>query len=228
MTPETIYVKICFVLDCTASMSPWIRQAKTRMVELVDNVRRENPQAEILVSFVGYRDYGDAEQFIVIPFLKAQDTMEQIQRVQADGGDDQAEDIAHGLQRALHMDWTNSHVKILFHIADAPAHGLAFHHPRLSDRFPRGDPHGLDPRDIVERMSFLGIDFTFVKVDASTDTMIEQFHTCYANGGTFSVIDLYSQGHVRRVVELGDPILCDAMTVAVNRSITTYTASQVP
>ena len=224
MSPsDRINVKVCFVMDCTASMGPWIRQAKTRMVEIVESVRRQHPNTNILAGFVGYRDYGDEEQHIVIPFQSADATMHQIQPIQPEGGDDCAEDVAHALFRALHMDWNDAQVKIVFHIADAPAHGMDFHGIRISDRFPRGDPHGIDPRDSVEKMSFLNMDFTFVKINESTDTMIDQFHNCYGHGGTFSVIDLYTQGKRRG----GDPVeMHEELSRAVTRSITNYISSQ--
>ena len=228
--PQQLNVKICFVMDCTASMGPWIQEAKTKMVELVDRVRDEHPNTQIRVGFVGYRDYGDNEPMIVIPFQNAQETMLQIRPIEPEGGDDCAEDVANGLFRALHMEgWNDADVKIVFHIADAPAHGSAFHDPRVSDRYPRGDPDGLDPRDSVEKMSFLDIHYTFVKIDPSTDTMIEQFHNCYGQGGTFAVIDLRPQGYRRmNALEVGDPtILSEALTRSITASITQhYTASQ--
>ena len=232
MSPiEQLNVKICFVMDCTASMGPWIRQAKTKMVELVDRVRKEHPNTIIRVGFVGYRDYDDTEPLIMIPFQNAQDTMLQIRPIQPEGGDDTAEDVAHGLFRALEMDWNGADVKIVFHIADAPAHGVAFHAPRVSDRYPRGDPNGLDPRDSVEKMSFLDIHYTFVKIDESTDTMIEQFHNCYSHGGSFAVIDLRPQAgsYVRMNALEGDPVdFSDALTRSITHSITQhYTSSQV-
>lgn len=210
-------------------MGPWIREAKTKMVSLIDTVHAQNPNARVRVGFVGYRDYDDTERSILIPFMNAQDTMQNIQRLTAEGGDDEAEDVAHGLYRALHMDWSDSEVKIVFHIADAPAHGRDFHRPIVSDRFPHGDPDGLDPRDSVERMSFLDIHYTFVKIHASTDTMLEQFHNCYTQGGTFTVIDLLSQGVSTRphTVGTGDPTtMSDELSRAVTRSITSYTTSQ--
>ena len=211
-------------------MSPWIHQAKTRMVELVDGVQQEHPNTRIRVGFIGYRDYGDTVPLIEIPFQNAHETMAEIQPIQADGGDDIAEDIANGLFRALHMDWSESDVKIVFHIADAPAHGTMFHGIRISDRYPRGDPNGLDPRDSVEKMSFLDINFTFVKINDSTDTMIDQFHNAYAHGGSFSVIDLRPQTRYTRMdaLDLGprvgamesDPtILSEALTRSVTQSI---------
>lgn len=229
MAPPQLNVKICFVMDCTASMGPWIREAKTKMVELVDRVREEHPNTHIQVGFVGYRDYGDDERMIEIPFQNAQDTMAAIQPIEAEGGDDCAEDVATGLFRALHMNWQDADVKIVFHIADAPAHGRAFHGARVSDRYPRGDPDGLDPRDSVEKMSFLNVHFTFVKIDECTDTMIEQFHNTYVQGGSFAVIDLRPQGYMRlNAVEPDDPtILSEALTRSITASITQhYTASQ--
>jgi hypothetical protein len=216
-------------MDCTASMGPWIYQAKTRMVDLIDQVKKEHPAANIQVSFVGYRDYGDDEPKIVIPFQKAEDTMMAIRQVEAEGGDDQAEDVVHALQTAVYQDWSDANVKIVFHIADAPAHGEAFHSIHISDRYPRGDPDGLDPRDFVEKMSFLDIHYTFVRIHESTDTMIEQFHNCYVQGGTFCVIDLFSQRGGRRRGD-GDP---EALSATLSHTITQritqhYTSSLAP
>lgn len=214
-------------MDCTASMEPWIYQAKTRMVELMDGVRDTHPRANIQVAFVGYRDYGDEEQMIEIPFQVPADTMAAIRNVQAEGGDDQAEDVAHAMFRTLHQNWSNTEVKIVFHIADAPAHGEAFHTLRVSDRFPRGDPHGLDPRDFVEKLSFMDVHYTFVRIHESTDTMIEQFHNCYVQGGTFSVIDLMNQRSRRRgSIRTGDPDqLGGALTRSINATLTQHCTS---
>lgn len=227
----TLLVKLCFVMDCTASMGPWIDQAKAKIGEMTRVIRRENPDAEILVGFVGYRDYGDRDRMIVIPFQDSHHIMRCIRDVEAHGGDDQAEDVAHAMQEAHHMDWRGADVKCVVQIADAPAHGLQFHSSAVSDRFPRGDPDGLDPRDFVERMSFLDIDFTFVKITNSTDTMIEQFHNCYGHGGEFRVIDLRPQHYDET---LGDPrgdvsnLLSAAVCRDVTHSIHRHTASQEP
>lgn len=228
MAPSnTITVKICFLMDCTASMEPYIHHAKTRMVELTNQVRTQHETARLLVSFIGYRDYGDHERLIEIPFQDARDTMEQIRNVSAEGGEDIAEDVAHGVERALHQDWSDANVKILFHIADAPAHGEAFHDYKVSDRYPNGDPEGFDPRDFVEKMSFEEIHFTFVKIHHRTDTMIEQFHNCYAKGGSFKVIDLRAQ-QPRHPFDFDEPeLLSIALTRSISDSITQYTSSQV-
>ena len=203
-------------------MEPWIQQAKTKIVKLTKQVTDENPNADILVSFVGYRDYGDAEPILTLPFQTPSDIMWKIRGVFAEGGNDQAEDVAHGLQAALGFDWSESDVKIVFHIADAPAHGLTFHTARVSDRYPGGDPHGIDPRDSIEKMSFMDVQYTFVKIHDSTDTMIEQFHNCYSHGGSFTVIDLRAQG------EYAPHAFSEVMSECITRSITQHTASIAP
>ena len=199
------------------------------MGELVDRVRDDHPLATIRVSFVGYRDYGDVVPMVQFPFQNAQDIMNAIRNVGAEGGDDQAEDVAHALFSAVNQDWTNADVKLVFHIADAPAHGETFHTLRVSDRYPRGDPHGLDPRDFVEKLSFLDVHYTFVRIHESTDTMIELFHNCYAQGGSFTVIDLVNQRSRRMApVGTGDPeMFGEALSRRITESITQhYTASQ--
>ena len=220
-------VSVAFVLDCTASMGPWIHAAKTKIHEIVDTVSDQNPDADIEIALVAYRDYGDEHPFRVVDFTSADIIERTLNSLRAEGGDDEAEDVAHALQRTTHLTWEDSELCLVFHIADAPAHGMAFHTPLVSDRFPRGDPDGLDPRDFVEKLSFLDVQYTFVKIHASTDTMIEQFHNCYGNGGTFSVIDLLAQESLLPQAGTSDPErMSDELLRSVTRSITSYTSSQ--
>lgn len=220
----SIRVKICFVVDCTGSMDPWIQQTKTKMTQMTEQIQTEHPNANILVSFIGYRDYGDTEQIIEFPFDTSHVTMRRIRGVFAEGGDDEAEDVATALRYALHQDWSDSDVRNVIHIADAPAHGLEFHSPSISDRFSDGDPDGYDPRDFLERMSFLNMNYTFVKICSSTDKMIDVFHSCYKQGGSFNIINLEPQGRGFHRFEM----LSAAVSRDVTQTITNYISSQVP
>jgi hypothetical protein len=212
-------VKVCFVMDCTASMGPWIRQAQIKTTKIVHDIRHDHPTADVRVAFVGYRDYDDIERFVVHNFAKPETTMRSIRHVEPLGGDDLAEDVAHALAKTLHLDWSDADVRMVIHIADAPAHGDAFHRPTVSDRFPEGDPEGLDPRDFIEKFSFLDIEYTFVSITKDTDVMIEAFYDCYKQGGTFRVIDLQEQGA---------EAMSHALSQTISESITQHTASQVP
>jgi hypothetical protein len=216
-------VKICFVMDCTSSMEPWIEQAKTHIAAIMDDVSLDHPNARCRVGFVGYRDYGDRDRLFTVGFQNPADTMEQIRSVRAEGGDDIAEDVAHGLDAAVMMNWSGADVRIVVHIADAPGHGFMYHNVLLSDRYPHGDPAGLDLDIIMQRLSSLGIDFTFVKINDSTDTMLEAFHNSYGHGGTFRVLDLRPQNFERGAPHTHLPPL---LTRAITNSIGQHTISQ--
>lgn len=216
-----VSVRICFVLDCTASMQPWITAAKHKVVEIVDNVRREYPDADVEVGLVGYRDYDDEQRFHVIDFTSADAIEARLHGIRAEGGDDEAEDIANALYASLGLSWGDADVCMVFHIADAPAHGLAFHDAHVSDRFPGGDPAGFDPRRAIMRFAENGVRYAFIKMTRITDKMIDVFQEAYGGDG-FQVIDLTPQ----RYGEDPAPLLSAAVTRALSDSIVNYTASQ--
>lgn len=226
MTPPTI-VKLCFVLDCTGSMDPWIQASKTKIREIVDNIIHEYPNTIVEIALVGYRDYGDQDQFITIDFTNPDRIRSALRVVRADGGTDAAEDVAGAFKEVLQLKWQGGNVNMIVHITDAPAHGLDFHSPSISDRYPGGDPAGLDPRDLIREMSNRGYDFTFIKITSDTDKMINTFHTSWTGSGRFSVVDLRPQ-YINE--SFNDPVelLSPAVSRAVTHSITQYIASQVP
>lgn len=144
-------------------------------------------------------------------------------QVRASGGADTAEDVAAGFHMALkHLSWSDRpgatagvaaaapatpaapaapaepSIKILLHVADAPPHGQAFHAVTLSDSYPKGDKHGRDPRQQVREMAQRGMDYYFLKINDSTDKMLEVFAAAYEGGKaseeqTFMVLDLQVQ-----------------------------------
>lgn len=207
-------VKVAFVLDCTASMEPWIHVAKTRIGEIVDTVCDDHPTAVIEVGLVAYRDYGDLMRFRIVDFTTPEAVMKSLRNVHAEGGDDEAEDVANALHRATRLSWDDTEICMVFHITDAPAHGRLFHTSRVSDRFPHGDPDGLDPRDSISEMSQQGFHYTFIKITSSTDTMIDVFHNVWLGSGDFRVLSLTPQ--------LFGPGIANVMS----QTITQYTSSQ--
>jgi hypothetical protein len=46
-------------MDCTASMSSWMLQAKETLITLIDKMKKTFGKLEFRVAFVGYRDYCD-------------------------------------------------------------------------------------------------------------------------------------------------------------------------
>jgi hypothetical protein len=230
-----IQVKLAFLMDCTGSMEPWIQAAKDQITTIINDAVRENgDNVNVSVGFVGYRDYGDLERFIVEDFQDSVSILHRIRNVHADGGDDEAEDVAGGISQLRSLDWNDADVKLIVHIADAPGHGNMFHTPYLSDRFPRGDPGGLLVMNAISHLSSHGYDYTFVKINETTDIMIEEFSKCYIHDAIFKVVDLSGQ-HRRASTPTfwrprDDPTLL--LTPAITRSITSsvhrYTATQDP
>jgi hypothetical protein len=230
MTPP-LFVKLCFVLDCTGSMDPWIAAAKTKMQTIVADVRDRHPNTIVEVAVVGYRDYGELVRFRVYDFGPAAILQDQMGDLRAEGGDDTAEDIAGAFKRATELSWDPADIRMLFHITDAPAHGLLFHPIHISDRFPQGDPDGLDPRFFLDRWARLGYDYTFVKITSKTDQMLDVFYQTYSQtpnaGLNFHVIDLRRQWYDHA---LGDPEenMADLLSPAVSRAVTQRISSQEP
>ena len=230
MTPD-ITVKIAFVLDCTGSMEPWIHESKTKIQQIISQNRRDHPNAQFEVALVSYRDYGDTVRRRVVDFSSASQIVRALEPIHAEGGDDEAEDVAGALDRTCGLTWGPSEVRMIFHIADAPAHGRLFHPPRVSDRFPEGDPDGHDPRSLLRHLASQEIQYTFVRITSSTDTMIDVFHEVYTHaGGVFRVIDLHPQSYDGRYgrVTTGNmaDVLSPAVTRIVDEAITQHTASQ--
>ena len=206
-------------------------QAKTRIREMTTAIQTDHPATDIQVALVAYRDYGDVQRFRIVDFTTPEVVMQALQPLRAEGGDDQAEDIATALSRTLALRWEGD-VQIVIHIADAPAHGRVFHAASISDRFPAGDPDGVDPRGCLQDMSEHDFTYTFVKITSSTDIMLDAFQAAWTRGGEFKVIDLRPQGYDR---SLGDPedeematLLSPAVARAVSQTITRYTDSQEP
>lgn len=190
---ERLSVAVAFVVDCTSSMEPWINAVKTKAHEIADRVSMDYPEADIKMGLVGYRDYGDLPRFRIVDFATPRAVRDALESLVAEGGDDEAEDVAGALHHVLQLSWGDADVRMVVHLADAPAHGLQFHGPALSDRFPHGDPNGLDPLDEIHSMSMDGFHYTFVKSTSATDTMLEEFYSVWDGDGLFQVLDLGQQ-----------------------------------
>jgi hypothetical protein len=192
-TNTTTNIKVCFFIDCTQSMEPWISAAKRQVQTIVDNTRAEFPNTLFKVGFIGYRDFGDENQFITIPFTSdIPSFLVQLVDVHAEGGDDVAEDVAGGLVKVLSLDWSDADVLSIVHIADAPAHGNTMHGRNIGDRFPKYD---FDILTNIKRCAELKIDYTFIRIDDSTDVMSIKFCEEYEKfpERTFKLLDLSSQ-----------------------------------
>jgi hypothetical protein len=212
-------------MDCTSSMEPWIQAAK----EQIRNILQNFPHANFQVGFIGYRDHGDTQPLVVVPFTDVDTLLRSIDEIHAEGGDDLAEDVYIGMLELTQSEWAEADIRFIFHIADAPPHGIDFHSVWLSDNFPQTPKEPL--LNVLTQLSNQGIHYTFVRINNSTDTMLELFRSAYTGPGTFKVIDLINQEPPRsRRVRRDDPtmLLTPTITMSIRESITQHTSSQDP
>jgi hypothetical protein len=227
-----MHIKIAIVLDCTASMGPWIYEAKTKIRQILDHNQELYPNAHFKVALVAYRDYGDFVRMRSADFRNVSSIVEILNTIHAEGGDDEAEDVAGAFYAVSRLSgWETADVRLVFHITDAPAHGDAFHTANVSDRFPCGDPDHLDPIEFVEDFAQRGFQYTFVRITSKTDKMVDEFHMAYSQyGGVFRVVDLDPQSYDGRYGDIQDGdiscVLGPALSDVVSQSIQQYTSSQ--
>ena len=93
-------VDICFMLDCTGSMSSYIAEAKSVIHRIVDKLKKRFVDFELRAAFVGYRDHSDGiSRVSVFPFGNCIDDFKSfVTSISATGGADECEDIFGGLE----------------------------------------------------------------------------------------------------------------------------------
>lgn len=171
-------VQLCLVMDCTASMGEWIEAAKTRLISSLTTIKQTFPTHDIRVAFVGYRDVNDEERFIVHRFTSNHDSVLQtIRNVKPMGGDDIAEDVGGAYNIVTTLGWT-ADVRVVFHVCDAPNHGLEYHSPYLNDDFPEGIG-GIKLSEHVQTLATKCVDVNFLRITEITDIMTERMRAAY-------------------------------------------------
>lgn len=119
-------VEIAFVLDTTGSMGPLIEGAKQKIWSIATAIIDANPNAEIRMALVAYRDIGDA--YVTKKFDLTTDLQElygELLSFRAQGGGDWAESVNEALDVAVtKLNWSQDRdiCKILFLVGDAPPH----------------------------------------------------------------------------------------------------------
>lgn len=171
-------LKVCFVLDCTASMTPWIEASKNKIHKLMEELSSSHKDFRIFVSFIGYRDFGEVTHRVDftenIRYLH-----DVISGIHAEGGNDQAEDVAGAYSWLNSLDWS-ANVRCVFHITDAPNHGFEYHEDYVEDDYPDGNPV-IDLSEEVEILAYNGIDLTVFRLNETTDKMYLIMRNVYSH-----------------------------------------------
>jgi len=179
-------VKCCFLIDATASMARWISAAKRQTRKIREEILSENPGIDLEIGAVFYRDLHDEERFVMVPFTRDINVFEEeIREVQAEGGDDDCEDVAGGFREVLRMPWADADLKHLFLICDAPPHGNDWHTAEVTDDYPDDD---FNLREIVRSVALRDIRLTVIKATEKLNPMIIHMDNIFRDAGKYITV----------------------------------------
>jgi Mg-chelatase subunit ChlD len=119
-------VEVVFVLDTTGSMGDLIDGAKRKIWSIANTIVVQNPDADVAMGLIGYRDRGD--DYVVKTHAMTEDLQSlygHLVKFQAGGGDDTPESVNEALDTAVsEIQWSKSDDvrRIIFLVGDAPPH----------------------------------------------------------------------------------------------------------
>ena len=115
-------VDIVFAVDTTGSMGGLLDGAKRTVWSIANQVRSIDPDADLRVGLVAYRDLGD--DYVTRDFALTDDLdamYVELTGYQAAGGGDVPENVDAALYDAVHkMKWRDGAKKMIFLVGDAP------------------------------------------------------------------------------------------------------------
>jgi hypothetical protein len=115
-------VDVVFAVDTTGSMGGLLEGAKRTVWSIATHIRKTDPQAELRIGLVAYRDIGD--EYVTRDFALTGDldaVFSELSSYQAAGGGDTPEDVDAALDDTLHkMRWHDGARKLVFLVGDAP------------------------------------------------------------------------------------------------------------
>ena len=133
-----------FLVDATGSMGDEMTFLQSELKDIVRRVRALEPDLDIRVSVVFYRDRGDAFITKSLRFTRRVDeAVSFIAGTRADGGGDYPEDMNAGLEAMMRQGWSRDAVpQMLFLLADAPPQQYAgadyTYHEAIADAAAKG------------------------------------------------------------------------------------------
>jgi len=183
-------VLCAFVVDCTYSMATHIQGVKDSIRAVSMSLQKRAPKGKLYVAFVGYRDFGDKDQFVVHEFSEDIPLFQQnLDAIKATGGGDYCEDVIGGLTKVLSLDWKRyqpAFTRLIIHFGDAPNHGQAYH-DGLSDSYKHAS---YDHKKVLLALHNIPVQYTFGRIFHHTDKMITVFNNSMEDvvGGDFITV----------------------------------------
>ena len=113
-------IDVVFAIDTTGSMGGLIDGAKRTVWSIATHIKQSDPQADLRIGLVAYRDFGDDYVTRDTPLTSDLDAaFASLSGFRAAGGGDVPEDVAAGLNDAIHMKWRDGAKKMVFIVGDA-------------------------------------------------------------------------------------------------------------
>jgi hypothetical protein len=203
-------VEVAFVLDTTGSMSGLIESAKRKIWSIATAIVEANPDAEVRMALVAYRDIGD--EYVTKKFELTTDLQglyAELLKFRANGGGDWPESVNEALDVAItQLNWTQGKQidKIVFLVGDAP--------PHMDYKQDRKYPEVL--RDAKAR----GILVNAVQAGPARDT--ERFWREIAQLGDGKYIQIPQDGGVAVIIETPYDREIIELQLKLNRTILPY------
>ena len=119
-------IEVAFVLDTTGSMVDLLEGAKRKIWSIANTIVDVQPDADIRMALIGYRDRGD--DYVVKSFDMSKDLQSlyaNLRRFEADGGGDDPDRVNEALDNAIgRLTWSEGSASriIVFLVGDAPPH----------------------------------------------------------------------------------------------------------
>ena len=181
---KEVYLDLLIILDITGSMELYFDQVRTKLKDIIGNIKKnlkEYQVSNINLGFIGYKDVEEIykKDYVDIPFKTDLDEiLEGIDKTVVGGGDDTAEDIAFAFELALKKNWTCK-AKFAVLIPDSPCHGSKYHGPDIMDNYPKGIKNRKDIEESVKELANNGVSLICIKLNQSTDIMFKIFYDIY-------------------------------------------------
>lgn len=177
-------VDVVFAIDTTSSMTGLIESAKKTVWSIATRVKQIDPQANVRIGIVAFRDLGDDYVTKDFPLSDDLDAMYlNLTGLRAEGGGDIPEDVDAALYDAVHkMPWRAAAKKMVFVVGDAPPAS-------------RGDVPGY--LETAREAASQGIVVNAIRAGWASDTQVAFASLASAGRGDFSTIQ--QDGGVQQV-----------------------------
>lgn len=203
-------VEVAFVIDTTGSMSGLIENAKRKIWSIATSIVDANPDAEIRMALVAYRDIGD--EYVTRKFdltTDIQGLYAELLKFRARGGGDWAESVNEALDVAVtKLNWSQEkHVRrIVFLVGDASPH-MDYAQDR---KYP----------EVLKDAKARGIIVNAVQAGAARDT--ERYWREIAQLGEGKYIPIPQDGGVARVIVTPYDREIIELQIRLNRTVLPY------